>query len=175
MSEQKDYIERMKELYPKFKEWYDAATAAGDTKRRRLNDLHVGYTAGYVAGEAQLDALHSFAGVQVLLQAILDEAYPPNTIVCSDKEGADTGAQLTAAARRILALEAANRAQAERVAALEGALKEAHKEMVNLGNLLNWHSTIPQSYAAAINAISNQYESGILDAAALAPRGAGEA
>lgn len=51
--------------------------------------------------KAQLDSLHSFAGVRALLQSILDEAYPPNTIVCSDKADADVGAQLTAAARKI--------------------------------------------------------------------------
>lgn len=65
----------------------------------------------------QLIALRSFAGVQVLLQSILDEAYPPNTIVCSDKEGADTGAQLTAAARKILE-------QGERISELEQRLRD---------------------------------------------------
>lgn len=37
-----------------------------------------------------------------MLQSILDEHYPPDTIVCSDKPNADIGAQLTAAARKVV-------------------------------------------------------------------------
>lgn len=54
--------------------------------------------------KALQDSLHSFAGVQFLLQQILDESYFPNTIVCSDNPAADVGAQLTAAARKVLEL-----------------------------------------------------------------------
>ena len=52
--------------------------------------------------QRRLDSLDSFAGVCALLQAILDEHYPPNTIVCSDNDKADLGAQLTAAARAVV-------------------------------------------------------------------------
>jgi len=57
---------------------------------------------------SKLDALDTFDGVCALLQSILDRAYPPNTIVCSSDRRADVGAQLTAAARRILELEGEN-------------------------------------------------------------------
>ncbi|NMC34507.1 MAG: hypothetical protein GYA36_18960 [Veillonellaceae bacterium] len=48
-----------------------------------------------------LRSLKTFKGVCTLLQSILDERYPPDTIVCSDKPHADIGAQLTAAARKV--------------------------------------------------------------------------
>lgn len=56
--------------------------------------------------QSKLDALHSFAGVRTLLQSILDEAYPPNTVVCSERADADIGAQLTMAARKLLDTQA---------------------------------------------------------------------
>lgn len=49
-----------------------------------------------------LRSLKTFKGVCTLLQSILDERYPPDTIVCSDKPHADIGAQLTAAARKVV-------------------------------------------------------------------------
>lgn len=52
--------------------------------------------------EAKVKALDSFGGVCALLQSLLDDHYPPNTVVCSDDENADIGAQLTAAARKVL-------------------------------------------------------------------------
>lgn len=42
---------------------------------------------------------------------------------------------------------------------------QAKTEMNRLGNILNWSADIPKSYAAAMNAISNQFETGAVDAA----------
>lgn len=45
---------------------------------------------------------------------------------------------------------------------LRKVLVVALREMRNMGNLDDWDH-VPQSYADAMNAISNQYETGILD------------
>lgn len=80
-----------------------------DERDGRIKELELALEKQHAATDelwAKLKSLHSFTGVQLLLQSILDDAYPPNTIVCSDRADADVGAQLTAAARKILELKA---------------------------------------------------------------------
>lgn len=42
---------------------------------------------------------------------------------------------------------------AEELAAKDEALAAAYREMLNLGNILNWPSEIPMSYAEAMNEV----------------------